>query len=768
MGKFNKNDYIIIGIDANESLRDVNSEICKFMKNNDLEDIYSKVHEDNTEFPTHINGSKRIDLLLTSKNIIPYINRTGILKFHEGFDSDHRGLFCDINTDLFTNVVDNITIKTRQIGTNSTNREGRKYIKLLNDQFNNHRIYEKINQLYDNSINMGINDDKESILKEVDNLDKLITQLMLFAERKCCKKKERALWSPTLQQSNLIIQYWNIMTKSKRQGIRVDHRLNHIKGRMNQASRENINNTTTTAKVALKEAIAKHKELLKNSQELRREYLQSIIDDLTERDEKTKTTLKSLMYREESNYDFRLIRSVYKGQQSKGVTHIMVPDSNDTYKVLTDPITIEDKIIERNIGHFGQANDTPFATGELKKIFGYQGTNINAEKLIMEQKLPNNMSDEDIYTQAILKELGNGNRLKELSDKITYEEFNLAMKKWDERTTTSPSGRHLGHYKILQRLKVSTNEQGIKQNISEKILNVYYQVMSIVTNLGGTLTRWCQVTTCMIEKIKGNPRLDKLRIIHLYEADYNIISKIIWSRKAVWNAHTQDRIHEGQCGSRPNQRSIDVVLKKEMKYCYSRLTRTNLGTIDNDAKSCFDRILCNLAMLVSRYFGITNNYCKTQATTLQNSIFKLRTALGDSKKSYQHSDNTPIHGTGQGSCASPAIWLMISSILMNILQKHSFGMTMNDVQKFKKEIKQIIEGFVDDTSIFTNGEEDNILAIIKKLQSDGKWWGGLLHSSGGKLELTKCFYYLLSWKWDSKGNPIPETMIDQALQTIKE
>jgi hypothetical protein len=92
----------------------------------------------------------------------------------------------------------------------------------------------------------------------------------------------------------------------------------------------------------------------------------------------------------------------------------------------------------------------------------------------------------------------------------------------------------------------------------------------------------------MIEKIKGSPRINKLRVIHLYEADYNLILKIIWAQKSVWNATKHDKLHEGQAGSRPNQRAIDVVLRKEMRYSYARLTRTALGTIDNDAKSCFD------------------------------------------------------------------------------------------------------------------------------------------------------------------------------------
>jgi hypothetical protein len=40
-------------------------------------------------------------------------------------------------------------------------------------------------------------------------------------------------------------------------------------------------------------------------------------------------------------------------------------------------------------------------------------------------------------------------------------------------------------------------------------------------------------------------------------------------------------------------------------------------------------------------------------------------------------------------------------------------------------------------------------------------WKELLEASGGKLELTKCFYYILAWKFDAKGNPIPTTITEQ-------
>jgi hypothetical protein len=141
------------------------------------------------------------------------------------------------------------------------------------------------------------------------------------------------------------------------------------------------------------------------------------------------------------------------------------------------------------------------------------------------------------------------------------------------------------------------------------------------------------------------------------------------------------------------------------------------------------------------YFGIPINFLKMQSTTLMNTKFRLSTAIGESKETYQHSINTPIYGTGQGSCASPSIWLFISSFLMMILEKEAHGMVIYDILKDKTEIVTWIEGFVDDTSIFSNNNFDNndIIALKECLQKDGTRWAGLLEATGGKLELQKCF-----------------------------
>jgi hypothetical protein len=151
------------------------------------------------------------------------------------------------------------------------------------------------------------------------------------------------------------------------------------------------------------------------------------------------------------------------------------------------------------------------------------------------------------------------------------------------------------------------------------------------------------------------------------------------------------------------------------------------------------------------------------ATTLRKMKYRLRTALGESTTTYQHTAMTPIHG----SCASPAIWLLISSILLDCLSDLGGDMTLQNVNN-GFSIQQWIDGFVDDTSLFTNiihdSDNHNTTRLCHPLTLDMTIWNELLEASGGKLELSKCFYYILSWKFDNEGNGVPLTIAEQKQQ----
>jgi hypothetical protein len=314
----------------------------------------------------------------------------------------------------------------------------------------------------------------------MNKLDELITTIMLTSERKCCKRKENKLWTPELQQSNLTIQYWNVMNKSLRQGITAIHRLQQIFEKMNPKTQAVIRDNTKTPSAALRRAIRDHRHIMQNNAQQREDYLNKLLSEINERDSNSQTSLKSLIYREVNRTDFFYIQTVYKGKRGKGISRIEVPKPNSPTEWIsvTEPDQVTNHILDRNVIHFGQAKDTPFAKGNLQEVYGYKGTNDNAEKLIKEKILPQRLNEETIYTTKLLEQLADGNKLEDLPHDITFEEFCLAMQRWNERTTTSPSGRHLGHYKILLRLPVYT-EENPTINISKQILHVYYTMTTM-------------------------------------------------------------------------------------------------------------------------------------------------------------------------------------------------------------------------------------------------------------------------------------------------
>jgi hypothetical protein len=194
---------------------------------------------------------------------------------------------------------------------------------------------------------------------------------------------------------------------------------------------------------------------------------------------------------------------------------------------------------------------------------------------------------------TLLELISNNKRLPKINTEITQQGFNKALKKWSGNGQKERP-HHLvdGTWCMFADDRYEYYDEE-NQDPSKRILGVYYAVATSALHWGISLERWKTSITAMIEKQPGCPRINKLRVIHLYEADYNLLLKILWARRLVWQAHDLGKLNEGQARSRPGRNSIDVVIQKEMKHLYAILTRTGLATMDNDAKSCYDRIICN-------------------------------------------------------------------------------------------------------------------------------------------------------------------------------
>jgi hypothetical protein len=114
----------------------------------------------------------------------------------------------------------------------------------------------------------------------------------------------------------------------------------------------------------------------------------------------------------------------------------------------------------------------------------------------------------------------------ELNIKIREEKMMDTYRRWKERTSTSPSGRHLGHFHALFRpMKTKDDDdrerlEGIRTEIIEMhatILQTAYDDNEHVYE------RWEYILTCMLGKDSSIPRIHRLRLIHLYKCDLNLL-----------------------------------------------------------------------------------------------------------------------------------------------------------------------------------------------------------------------------------------------------
>ena len=173
----------------------------------------------------------------------------------------------------------------------------------------------------------------------------------------------------------------------------------------------------------------------------------------------------------------------------------------------------------------------------------------------------------------------------------------------------------------------------------------------------------------MIEKDPGRPRINRLRIIHLFEADCNLFLKIMWGSRLVHRSVQLNLLNEGQHGSVPGRTTMDPVMLNQLTTDLCRVLKVNYARFDNDASACFDRIIVALGMMAAQRCGMPVEAVRTHAKALELMQYMVNTIYGVSEESYKGTALEPLFGTGQGSGASPAVWLSLVVVLPNTLER---------------------------------------------------------------------------------------------------
>lgn len=439
----------------------------------------------------------------------------------------------------------------------------------------------------------------------------------------------------------------------------------------------------------LREARRCLRDKQKRHVELRRTYLEELaeatvlmrrpwLDDEGQeqrKQEQTEKQIKELIKREESRRMYRTIGRLLKGEQGKGLTKLDVPDETAVppdgvhfgdprevkkwtgpWRSITDPEEMAKYIAKMNIKNFHQAHTTPFCGGVLGAAMGKYSASSLADRILAGKRLPDGLT-ENLMSETIWMVEALGIPLDIFKPKIavrmTPAEFCSLYKAVAERTSSSPSDRHVGTYKVAEK--------------SPGLAQMYATLLSLPYVEGFSPERWQVVLDVMLPKEKNNWKISRLRIIQLYESDANQSMRFFFARQLGFILEDNNLLPDMQFGSRPGRMSISPVLQKVLTYDIARQTKTVIGCQENDALSCYDRISNILGYAQLRRLGMPINAIKSLADTWSNMVHIVQTAYGRSRSSYKSTKRVPLYGAGQGSTNGPFFWTIIFWLMASAL-----------------------------------------------------------------------------------------------------
>ncbi len=413
---------------------------------------------------------------------------------------------------------------------------------------------------------------------------------------------------------------------------------------------------------------------LRTYQELLETYLDDENPDTKAESTRKAKILQQTIAGESLRQTFDNLRRTIRPSENSSLSKVLVPtntsldsDTESSYHItqntptedilwetIVDREQIDHHLLKYNRDSFRAASSSPCGHGIIHDALTFSSLSPDSEALL-EGIVPEEWCGHGNYLQEFLASFVIPTHVQthDINTAISEEDVLRGFKSWKESTSTSPSGRHLGHCKAVV--------------LNPTLLQCFVQFMNIVVHRGIAIPRWCHATNVMIEKDAGQPKIHCLRIIHLFEADYNFFLKLQWGHRLVREAVSLDLLHDSQHGSIPWRTAMDPIMLTQLTSDLCRILKHDLARFDNDASACYDRIIVALGMLAARRCGMPRNAIRLHAEALQFMKYTVKTMHGISDKNYHRTAFAPLFGTGQGSGASPAVWLTLVVLLL-----HSF------------------------------------------------------------------------------------------------
>jgi hypothetical protein len=373
-------------------------------------------------------------------------------------------------------------------------------------------------------------------------------------------------WNPILHTCFMIYKYWRIRKSSQSTRKEVTDQLNSLEQEVQKKGGDIHQDTTKrTTTYQLKLAIKNLRNQRQLAAEARQQHLTFQQETLVLEGKKQRAAaIATIQKTERRQKCFRNFHTYTKPPRSSGGLSNTISNNNDsTQQRLEEPNILAEALYQRNRKHFAQAHGTPFTIPPLSTALQFSGVS-QAGREVLTGNIPTiPLTTES--ARAILRELTQVR--PSLPHKISFNAMITGLSKWRESTTTSRSGKHLGIYiSLVQYYRHTQQAIGCDNtlprpphsDIALQALKIQHFIINLAIAHTHTLLRWQVVHNFFIEKTPGNPTLGKLRVIHIYEADWNLILKYFISFTLTNKDCKENTVTKEQAGGRKGRCASDT------------------------------------------------------------------------------------------------------------------------------------------------------------------------------------------------------------------
>ncbi len=198
----NSTGEVIVMLDSNAPIHETH--MMNLLSQTGLYNTMEYLHNQPTP-RTYLQGQNTIDHILATCNVLPAIQQAGMLAFNDGIQSDHRGLWIDLQ-------LESLELGTTTINLHSTlipSTKHHKQCKYLKEEFTKHyndlSIRQKLDTLTQTYSTMPL----EEATATLNNIDELVDVAML-KPLQTAPKQYTPWWSLDIQNGHLILQYWKL------------------------------------------------------------------------------------------------------------------------------------------------------------------------------------------------------------------------------------------------------------------------------------------------------------------------------------------------------------------------------------------------------------------------------------------------------------------------------------------------------------------------------------------------------------------------------